>query len=84
MVTGKYHFIREIESFSLDSYVPHLGWIGADIKIMKIYSKVGSLNFYLHDEIRDRLFEFVAAEPRSLKSSEEYKSVVEAYWASGW
>lgn len=84
MIANKYHFIGEIENFSLDSYVPHLGWIGADITTIKIYSKVDSLNFFLHDEIRDRLFEVTTPEPQRLKSSDEYRKVVEAYLDTGW
>jgi hypothetical protein len=74
-----YTFIKEIEKFNIDSYVPHLGWLKPRIMTLKIYSRSGSLSFYLHDEITDRLFEFSADDPKKLKSSEEYEKVVRVY-----
>ncbi|MCF0043638.1 hypothetical protein LXM24_26265 [Dyadobacter sp. CY399] len=79
MILEGYHFTREIERFNTDSYIAHLGWVATNITTFKIYSKFDSPYFYLHDEVQDRLFEFLAGDPKNLKSKEEYDEVIAAF-----
>ncbi|MCF0061336.1 hypothetical protein MUK70_19035 [Dyadobacter chenwenxiniae] len=79
MALEGYHFIREIEKFNTDSYIPHLGWIATTITTLKIYSRFDSPFFYLHDEVQDRLSEFLTEDPKKLKSKQEYDKVMKAY-----
>ncbi len=74
-----YRFIKEVEKFNLDIYIPHLGWIGAKVKTLKIYTRDGSTSFFLHDETREKMYEFSAVDPKRLKDSEEYEKVIRAY-----
>ena len=82
MSSHAYEFVKEIQQYDLDSYTAHLGWIAAEITTFKIYTKLGSCYFYLHDETSDRFFEFVALNPNDLKSREQYEKVLMAYFSS--
>ncbi|SEI86126.1 hypothetical protein SAMN05216327_104269 [Dyadobacter sp. SG02] len=80
MSTYGYTFIREIESFRLDNYVPHMGWISSFPMPIKIYTKEGEINHFLHDEELDRLFEFSYDRDTHIKESYEYQNFVTAYY----
>jgi hypothetical protein len=67
---------QEILNFNLDTYMPHIGWVGN--KPLKIYSQDGLQNYFLHDERSDRLFEFSTGGDR-LKSREDCDRVVSQY-----
>jgi hypothetical protein len=79
MSDSRYIFICEIENFDIDDYVAHLGWNGRNLNYLKIYTQSGSSLFYLHDEIKDRMFAFRAAFPEELKSVKEFNVVVTTY-----
>ena len=74
-----YTFICEIEHFDIDDYVAHLGWNARNLNFFKIYTRPGSILFYLHDEIQDRMYGFEAADPEKLNSSEALKGVARAF-----
>lgn len=79
MAASDYSFIAQVDNFDIDDYLAHLGWNAPTINYLKIYTRVGSPFFYLHDEIQDRLYEFCAADAKTLCSKEEFQCVVEAY-----
>jgi hypothetical protein len=72
-----YRFIREIDQFNTDDYLPQMGWIGD--KPIKIYRQTDAGHFFLYDEIKDRLFEFTTSDHKMLNSTEEYESLVRKY-----
>lgn len=80
MATYGYTFIREIENFELDDYVPHTGWISSFPMTIKIYTKDNEINHFLHDEELDRLFEFSYDSNTHIKESYEYQNFVTAYY----
>lgn len=74
-----YTFIKEVENFNLDIFIPHLGWIGAKITQFKIYTRYGTLSYYLHDERLGKMYEFMARPGRRVDNKEEYENVAKAY-----
>lgn len=77
MVSADLKFI-EVAPFRLDDYIPHIGWIAVTPTILKIYRRENSKNYFLHDELRDRLFEF-AFKDELLRDRSEYEKVVSEY-----
>lgn len=71
-----YHLIREINDFDLLDFDAHLGWISSELLSKRIYTRQSSKHFFLHDENSNRLFEFTAARPESLNSTEKYWEVI--------
>lgn len=79
MSDSRYTFICEIENFDVDDYVAHLGWNARNLNFFKIYTQCGSSLFYLHDEIRDRMYAFGVADPDKLTNVEAFECVVKVF-----
>lgn len=77
-----YTFIGEVKDFDRDSYMAHLGWNAVRVNRYKIYTREGSSSYFLHDEQQDRMYEFIAADPAGLVSTEEYEHVLRTF--EGW
>lgn len=73
-------FKGEIMNFRLDDYIPHMGWIGRNPSRVKIYRREDSSDYYLHDEILNRLFAFTYESKQGLMQKWEFEGVVEAYY----
>ncbi len=74
-----YTFLAEVEDFDIEDYIAYMDWPSAAGPHIKIYIKEGSLFFYLHDELKDRLFQFSAINPSKLKTKEAFEDVIKAY-----
>jgi hypothetical protein len=75
-----YTFIKEVEKFKLDDYLPYMGWISSDPILVKIYWREDSDNYFLHDEALDKLFEFTYDSKTHIKQSYEFQNAVTAYY----
>lgn len=74
-----YTFLAEVEDFDIEDYIEYMDWPSAAGRHIRIYIKEGSIFFYLHDELKDRLFQFSALDPSKLKTKEASEDVVKTY-----
>jgi len=74
-----YTFLAEVEDFDIEDYIEYMDWLSAAGRHIRIYIKEGSISFYLHDELKDRLFQFSALDPSKLKTKEAFEDVVKTY-----
>lgn len=74
-----YTFLKEVEKFNIDTYIPHLVWVEARPATLKIYTRIRSISYFLHDEVSDRLYEFSVTPGKKLNNEKEFQNVLKAF-----